>query len=419
MNRKTGFHILLMIILISLPMKITAYQRGYQRQTDEIYALARHDLAVYYSESEEDFMEYIPPFTGIKVIEDYDTFRLIEYTVQNRTKTGWITIGDFYSDCLIYDGREKKPIADGDYMIIFQKSLPDKPGIMAGSLKRQDANPLLSATFTCAGNDSYYIQHKGSGKYLNVFYGKTAKKASVSWGSKSKAALFTIIRNDDSIRILESNTGKYLSPGKKHLLELVSRTDYDIRLLRTEGTITEEPELRLFAQHDAEWAKDYYGKGKNEDPMSNNFCTSGCGIFAALNAVYALTGQYIDPHLLADYAVNKGYRIENNGTDSAYFHAAARKFGPTYGFCYDRSSGTVGSLKKKIQKGDVAIAHIPGHYITIIDYDENKDRFLIMDPHYLPKRNTSPYGDWIPSAALEEEGSLLGYMYFYYNPMHF
>lgn len=36
---------------------------------------------------------------------------------------------------------------------------------------------------------------------------------------------------------------------------------------------------------------------------------AGCGVVAITNAVYALNGQFVDPMLFADYAVEKHYRI--------------------------------------------------------------------------------------------------------------
>ena len=57
----------------------------------------------------------------------------------------------------------------------------------------------------------------------------------------------------------------------------------------------------------------------HKDTDTNNFCTSGCGIFATVNAIYSLSGHFPDPYELAQYASDKHYRIEDCGTDSGLF----------------------------------------------------------------------------------------------------
>ena len=69
--------------------------------------------------------------------------------------------------------------------------------------------------------------------------------------------------------------------------------------------------------------------------------TAGCGILATVNAVYALNGQYMDVMELANYAVEKNYRIVGSGTDDGIFKAAAKKFGQKYGFACDGASGSI------------------------------------------------------------------------------
>ena len=71
-------------------------------------------------------------------------------------------------------------------------------------------------------------------------------------------------------------------------------------------------------------------------------------------------------------------------------------------------------LKEKLKEGDTAIAYLPGHYGTIVDYNAKKDKYLLMDPHYLPKRGTSSFGDWVSQKDLEE-GTLMVQTFFYYK----
>ncbi|MDY5243904.1 MAG: hypothetical protein SPH40_01720, partial [Anaerobutyricum soehngenii] len=106
--------------------------------------------------------------------------------------------------------------------------------------------------------------------------------------------------------------------------------------------------------------------------------------------------------------------IEDCGTDSGFFKAAAEKFGYKYGFSYDGCGESFKELKQKLKAGDTAIVYLPGHYGTIVDYNAKKDKYLLMDPHYLPKRGTSSFGDWVSQKDLEE-GALTTQMFFYYK----
>ena len=99
---------------------------------------------------------------------------------------------------------------------------------------------------------------------------------------------------------------------------------------------------------------------------------------------------------------------------TAFFKAAAEKFGYKYGFSYDGSGESFKELKEKLKEGDTAIAYLPGHYGTIVDYNAKKDKYLLMDPHYLPKRGTSSFGDWVSQKDLEE-GALMVQTFFYYK----
>ncbi len=57
---------------------------------------------------------------------------------------------------------------------------------------------------------------------------------------------------------------------------------------------------------DPAWARKDYG---NVSDYSGKMAAAGCGVVAITNAVYALNGQFVDPMLFADYAVEKHYRI--------------------------------------------------------------------------------------------------------------
>ena len=141
--------------------------------------------------------------------------------------------------------------------------------------------------------------------------------------------------------------------------------------------------------------------------------TAGCGVLAAVNAVYSLSGQYMDVMELADYAVEKNYRIVGSGTDDGIFKAACQKFGRKYNFAWDGKSGSIDVLKEKLQAGDVAIVHVQGHYVVIGAYSKKKDKYLLLDSNYLPKRATSAFEDWISVDRLLSGSLEVQSFYFY------
>ncbi len=177
--------------------------------------------------------------------------------------------------------------------------------------------------------------------------------------------------------------------------------------IRAEASQVDPDNPMVFTQYDPEWCGKAYG---SEGSMG----TAGCGILATVNAVYALTGQYMNVMELADYAVETGLRIVGSGTDDGIFSAAADQFGGIYGFEYDGKSGSIDTLKKKLDQGDVAMAHVIGHYVAITSYDQKKDKYLLLDSNYLPKRETTPFGDWVSPSRLTD-GYLYGQMYFFYK----
>jgi hypothetical protein len=397
------------------PVQLYAYPHGYRRHTDEIYAIARHDLAVYTDESGDELIEYIPPFTGFRVIYVGDSWREIEYTTKGEEKIGWITEGDFYSDCLYYDGRDKQILADGTYRFTYKADAPKKEGlILTSPSQKKYRNFTYNLVLTYEGHNAFVIMNKDTHQFLKRDT-LNSESRSCEWGPDYKAGLFVIEKEGDKYTIRDKFTGYSLCQGENGSLYFQPEGAALFKVKRTDGKVIDRNNLRVYVQYDADWAKDHYGSGKKKTSTSNNFCTSACGIFAAMNAIYTLTGKYIDPHLLADFAVDEEYRILDNGTDSGIFYAAASHFGKDYGFKFDGEDGSIYTLRKKLNKGDVAIAHVPGHYVAIVDYNKRTGKYLLLDSHYLPKRETCPYGDWVSASVLEGGSNLSSQMYYFYK----
>ncbi len=403
------------LFLFSTP--VHAFPHGYSIDTDKTYAMVRHDLAVYESPG-GDFLTYLPSFSGVVVIGSSGSWYEVRYNNKSGAHYGWVTKDDFTYDCLIYDGRKKQSIADGVYRFRYKKPISadrNKP-VLPISGQQFYSNCSFTCRITSPTDEGFQICKTDTGEYLRADRPFSKNSSGKIWGTAAQAGTFRFIRKGNYYGIQDTTTNRFFGQSKEGLFTFTSNTDTSWRLNRTQKAIGKS-NLRVFVQFDPEWAGTYYGKGKNPDPSTNNFCTSGCGIFATMNAIYSLTGHYANPHLLADYAVDHYFRIQGHGTDIGFFKAAAREFGYKYGFQYDGSGDTLKQLKEKLKKGDTAITYVPGHYTTIVDYNEKTNKFLLLDPHYLPKRKTSSFGDWVSEKEISE-GSLYAQMFFYYKAIN-
>ena len=408
--KRIHFYALLFLLLALTPIQSLAFEQAYQRKTEAIYATVRYSLAVY-DDVGGGLVCYLSEYKGIKAWEETSNWLYIEFRKDGRKQSGYITNDDLHADCLIYDGREKQLIADGKYQITAidaqeERSYPP----------RFDLNLTLKDHFDCKfiylGDDLYKIMNTETKEYMQpdpLF----DQSGGDFWGSEETAGAFYLKRDGSYFSIQDSVSGRYLIRNSNGLIFYDTNHLACWKIRRYGKAITDES-IRNFAQFDAEWADYYYGPGKNDNPSTNVFTTSACGIFSTVNAIYSLTGMYASPYELARFAVNNGYRILDNGTDNGIFKAVAYNYGDKYGFSYDGSSGSIYDLQEKLKKGDVAITHVPGHYTCIVDYDEKEDKYLLLDPHYLPKRATFAYGDWISRSDLES-GNLMAYEFFFYE----
>ena len=120
--------------------------------------------------------------------------------------------------------------------------------------------------------------------------------------------------------------------------------------------------------------------------------------------------------LFADHAVQKHYRIIGSGTQDGIFEAAAKKFGNAYGFSFIKTSYSTSEVREYLKKGCVAISHVPGHYVTIADFDQKTKKYLVLDSHPIKSRPTSSFGNWFKRERLERGGLTSSAYYIYGTP---
>ena len=136
--------------------------------------------------------------------------------------------------------------------------------------------------------------------------------------------------------------------------------------------------LGCVIQKDTKWKSYYYGGG--------NLYDTGCGIFSLVNAVGYLTGIRMSVTEVAAWAHEIGaYNAGSSagGTTRGYLYPKVQaQYGSRYGFTVDcGGSGGTGywnvtsyntTLQNHLANGGVAIGHVPGHFIALVNYSGGK-----------------------------------------------
>ncbi len=370
-----------------------------------IYATVRAEMTAYTDSSLLEARGTFEKYTGvIAVSRDEDAVQVI-YDQKDHYEIGWISEGDF-ANTLHYDGREKAVLRDGIYHVCCGYA-DNATGGVKDQFIMQLYEPYDLELIHVKGK-KYYIKNTADGKYLSVSNRHPVWKSA----KDTVNGRFRLERLKGAFLIQDIRSGSYLAEDVDRNLVL---TDSKGRLashwrIKAAKKIQKNKDPFVITQYDPKWCGTPYGTETMEEGCMG---TAGCGILAPVNAVYALTGQYMNVMELADYAVEKEYRIIGSGTDDGIFEAAAKRYGRQYGFAWDGKSGNLEKLKKNLKKGDVAVIHVDGHYVSVTAYSEKKDKYLLLDSNCLPKREDTPYGDWISPERLMEGSLEMQMCYFY------
>lgn len=166
--------------------------------------------------------------------------------------------------------------------------------------------------------------------------------------------------------------------------------------------------LKNYLQVDSSWSNKVYGKGSIKN--------TGCGILSTVNAVYNVTGNFINPETLASWAHKNGYynKTGSEGSYAGLFTKCDDKFGDEYNFkVVGSGTGNVKSAKlvNHLKDGGTAVVHVPGHFMAIVDYNKDNGKYLVFDCapgsgtsyNSIKRRNlTSPKGDWKTADQLSQ-----------------
>ena len=389
---------------------ISADSVMFDPEFDHVYATVRDKMSIYTDSSCTSKRTSIKKYSGVILIGKEGKSRQVIYDKGDRYAIGWMKREE-YKNSLKYDGRPKQVLADGAYH--FRCGYRDD-GSGGGLVQPEyEACPDQVFILTHLENDCYRICDQKTGRYLQVkgHWSRRTWTWSPVWKKEpdDRCGTFRIARISGSVSIQNTLSGGFYarSPEGRELLMADSGSIYTHWRPASDQRMVNLEQPFVFTQYDPQWCASPYGS-------EGCIGTSGCGILAPVNAVYSLSGQYMDVMELADYAVDKHYRVEGSGTREEVFAAFARRFGKKYGFAWDGHSNKLKTLKKKLKEGKVAVVYVPGHYVCISAYDEKTDRYLLLDSNCLPKRKDTPYGDWIKADRLKE-GSLQSQGYYFYK----
>ena len=149
----------------------------------------------------------------------------------------------------------------------------------------------------------------------------------------------------------------------------------------------------------------YQGNYKQTYGYGKTIAQAGCGPTSVAMVLTNMLGKEITPIDTAQYSMDHGYRIKNNGTSESLFPAMAKE----YGLNCEKSRHTADNIIESLKEGKVIIAHMGkghftkgGHYIVLRGIDEN-GKVIVSDP----ASKDRPKKTWDASLiANESKGSM-------------
>ncbi len=168
---------------------------------------------------------------------------------------------------------------------------------------------------------------------------------------------------------------------------------YKIAFVKT-SALNAQKRITVYFQAGQSWSSHYYGYASQKDKDAGKRATigtSGCGLLSIVNAVYYMNGKFIDPIMLADYAVASNNR-PFGGTADGLAKDFCASHGKTYGIKFVKDAKTVSDVRSNIRSGQVAIVHVDGHFVAVVDYNASTGEYLVLDSAPKAARGTSGDG---------------------------
>lgn len=299
------------------------------------YAFLREAVPVYTDHYGSERLGKAAKYSGVIVVSETESYVQVIFEKKNDYEIGWMEKSEYKEQGKRYNGDEKQLLADGTYIMTSESG---------------DRFYYLELEFE--GSQQYLIRSIKADGYLDVECENNGEVSGLLWNEKEEndSQRWQLVREYDHFYIKNKETGQYLVPKNEKGLGL-AQIEGQIKNVFQNETIKQASEeywwtfdrqynknvnpYRNFLQYDPDWSREDYG---NVSGYSGKMAAAGCGAVVITNAVYALNGQFVDPMLFADFAVEQGYRMIGLGTDNGVFEAAAKEFGDAYDFSFVKKS---------------------------------------------------------------------------------
>lgn len=162
--------------------------------------------------------------------------------------------------------------------------------------------------------------------------------------------------------------------------------------------------LVYYSQEDPQWKNKMYSSSEDK---SQTIGTSACGPTSFAMVASSLLGKVILPPEAAEFAVEHGFRTENNGTAWGFFGKAAAEYGLT---C--KQTSDISEVKKAIAAGGQVVVSMRsghftggGHYIVLVGVkvSNGEPLFDVFDPN---KDNRKYGADGLINQGVKDDGKV-------------
>lgn len=331
------------------------------------------------------------------------------YPVSGGYKMGWIVGGGERGDT--GSGSAVGPISDGTYKVVsainngYVWDIDDASSANGANLQLYRDNGTNAQKFQFTYNpDGYYtIKNVNSGKVIDCANAASANGTNIwqyasnnsnaqRWKLKSAGNGYFTFMCKCNGKMADVSGGVAANRTNIQIYQSNGSAAQKFKLVKTSPTQggSKNNSITVFSQKDKKWADVSYGKGPGGKKAT--LSSAGCGVLSYVNAVYYMTGNFIEPANLAKWSVDNGYRINGKGTSLGLYKAFADKYGDDYGFKYSGSKSSVSATRSHLQNGGTAIISVPGHLMALVDYDKDSGKYLILDSYKSKNRGTSGKG---------------------------
>lgn len=342
----------------------------------------------------------VPLYAGGEKVGQYGGWVQVYFKIDGTYKMGWIS-QETYSDCVRESMVVSAQLLARGYYTISPKA--DSAYCLTYDAEKQS---LKLGKKTGDESQLFLMEHQGNNQYTLTCRANKKKLARAADGSLTldgAGSLWLLDRADACFTLTEVESGKQLATSKGTAALAKAAKKDSRRWVFTKTAVTpSKKNVTVFSQYDPKWGGETYCAGAQRRTIS----TSGCGLLALTNAIYALNGEFIDPTETAQFSVSRGHYFYMQGTSDTLYPDVSSQWGSRYHFLYSGKTTSLNTLRRHIKSGGTAVALVPGHYIAIVAYRARDNSFLVLDSAMSARRPTTIGGDWISAGTLTGSGNL-------------